>query len=66
MREYEQTEYKQIFSANIQCIESMDSNVNSCRQNEQLITHVLTHSPKCAKYVADVTVDLLTSNILKK
>lgn len=52
-------ESEQIPSANIQYIESMDLNVNSCRQNEQLLTHISTHSPRCAKQVADTTVDLL-------
>ena len=40
----------------MQSIESVDPNVNSCRQDEQLITCVLIHSLRCAKQVA---VDLL-------
>lgn len=37
-------------------IESVDPNVNSCRQNEQLMTRVLIRSLRCGKQVA---VDLL-------
>lgn len=46
-------------SANIQSAQSVALKVNSCRQNEQLIAHVLKHSPSGAKQVADITVDLL-------